>query len=97
VDTFAAYSTAWLDTRSLRPRTRAEYRKLLDGHLLPTFGQLHLDEISPPLVRDWYAGLGTGRTPQGARLRAAAHDPEHRRRRRRDRLKPVPDAGRWHQ
>ncbi len=58
VDTFATYADAWLDTRTLTPRTRAEYRKLLDRHLLPTFGELYLEDITPAMVRQWHAGLG---------------------------------------
>jgi integrase len=62
VDTFAAYAASWLATRKLTPRTADEYRKLLDGHLLPAFGSLALDEITPPKVRAWHAGLATGPT-----------------------------------
>jgi integrase len=62
VDTFAAYSAAWLNTRQLTPRTRAEYRKILDGHLLPVFGGQYLDDITPVMVRDWHANLATGPT-----------------------------------
>jgi integrase len=62
VDTFAAYAASWLDTRKLTPRTADEYRKLLDGHLLPVFGALAVDEITAPMVRAWHAGLTTGPT-----------------------------------
>jgi integrase len=54
---FAPYAEAWLESRTLTPRTRAEYRKLLRGHLLPAFGALDLDEITPAMVRAWHAGL----------------------------------------
>jgi integrase len=60
--TFAAYAASWLATRKLTPRTRDEYRKLLAGHLEPAFGRLALDEITVPVVRDWYASLATGPT-----------------------------------
>jgi integrase len=62
VVTFAAYAASWLDTRKLTPRTADEYRKLLGGHLLPAFGALAVDEITPPMVRAWHAGLATGPT-----------------------------------
>jgi integrase len=62
VVTFAAYAASWLATRKLTPRTRDEYRKILDGHLLPAFGKLALDEITAPMVRAWHAGLDTGPT-----------------------------------
>ncbi len=60
--TFASYADSWLATRKLTPRTRAEYAKLLAGHLLPTFGPLTLADITPPMVREWHAGLATGPT-----------------------------------
>jgi integrase len=60
--TFAAYAAAWLKDRNLTERTRDEYRKILDGHLLPTFGALALDDITPAMVRGWHAGLDTGPT-----------------------------------
>jgi integrase len=59
---FGTYSASWLETRDLRPLTRAEYSKLLAGHLTPTFGEVRLDDITPVMVRDWYAGLVTGPT-----------------------------------
>lgn len=58
VPTFAAYADSWLAARKLTPRTRSEYRKLLDGHILPTFGHTHLDDIGAADVRTWHGGLG---------------------------------------
>ena len=58
VETFTTYAATWLDTRQLRPRTRAEYVKLLQGHLLPTFGSVDLEDITPAMVRAWHAELG---------------------------------------
>jgi integrase len=55
--TFGAYAGDWLETRDLTARTRAEYRKLLDSHVLPAFGGYHLEEITPAAVRSWHAGL----------------------------------------
>jgi integrase len=54
---FGAYADAWLAGHTLRPRTRAEYRKLLDGHLRPAFGDQRIDDITPARVRVWHAGL----------------------------------------
>jgi integrase len=66
VESFAAYAAAWLTSRQLRPRTRSEYRKLTEGHLLPAFGRLDLEDITPAMVRRWHAELGerTGPTAQ---------------------------------
>ena len=58
----STYPRGWLAARPLAPRTRAEYQKILDDHVLPTFGQVLLPEINPPMVRDWYAHLTTGPT-----------------------------------
>jgi integrase len=55
--TFGDYAAAWLATRQLTARTRAEYAKLLAGHLLPAFGDMSLDDITPVIVREWHAGL----------------------------------------
>jgi integrase len=68
-DTFVAYSATWLDSRlsrgkPLTARTRSEYRKLLAKHLLPTFGDLPLDEITSVLVRNWHGRLTCGPTSQ---------------------------------
>ena len=52
-----AYAESWLTTRDLTGRTRGEYRKLLLRHLLPDFGEMDLDEITPVMVREWHAGL----------------------------------------
>ena len=57
---FADYAARWLDTRlvkgePLRPRTRAHYQKLLDQHVLPTFGATAVSAITRDAVDDWYA------------------------------------------
>jgi integrase len=60
--TFGEYAGAWLEHRSLKPRTREHYRQLLNDHLVPTFGPLPLSGITPALVRVWHSGMDT-RTP----------------------------------
>jgi integrase len=60
--TFADYAASWLATRKLTPLTADGYAKLLRGHLLPAFGALALDEITPAMVRGWHAQLATGPT-----------------------------------
>ena len=57
---FASYAESWLDTRELTPQTRAECRKILRGHVLPTFGPMRLADITPVRVRSWHAELDTG-------------------------------------
>jgi integrase len=53
--TFRQYATTWLEHRTLKPRTRAHYRDLIDDHLLPTFGDLPIRRLSPAAVREWHA------------------------------------------
>jgi hypothetical protein len=72
VPTFAAYADTWLPTRDLRPRTRAEYTKLLAGHILPTFADTYLDDISPAAVRAIAAALSDFHDADVVQLRPAA-------------------------
>jgi hypothetical protein len=57
VESFGPYARAWLERREL-PRTRFEYRKLLEGHLLETFRDPYLDDITAAIGREWYGRLG---------------------------------------
>jgi integrase len=56
--TLSAYANAWLADRPLKPRTRDHYRRLLDRLILPSFGDLPLESITPIAVRAWHANLG---------------------------------------
>lgn len=53
--TLKTFAEDWLVHRTLKPRTHAHYRKLLDEHILPTLGELEVDAITPSTVRGWYA------------------------------------------
>lgn len=44
-----------VDERDLAATTDELYRRLLRLHVLPGFGDLDLDEITPPVVRTWRA------------------------------------------
>ena len=55
--TLADYADAWLRGRELKPRTRGEYRSLLDAKILPALGQKPLSALVPVDVRMWYAQL----------------------------------------
>lgn len=57
---FEEFACTWLQHRDLKPRTRAEYVRLIE-HLLPTFGSTRLDSITREDVRSWYMGMGSGR------------------------------------
>ena len=58
--TFGEYADRWLGDRSLKPRTRAHYRALLDHHLVPTFGDVAIGGITPTSIRAWYTVVGVG-------------------------------------
>lgn len=53
---FTTYAERWLAGRELKPRTRSEYRKMLDK-ITPEFAGVPLVDVTPELVRSWYAGL----------------------------------------
>jgi integrase len=59
-ETFGTYATTWVSQRvtgkgqPLRPRTRAEYVRILDKGL-STFSRDRLDAITPARVRAWHA------------------------------------------
>lgn len=55
---FRDYATQWLAERDLSPKTRWLYQTLLDSRILPAFGDEVLRDITPALVRTWWAGLG---------------------------------------
>jgi integrase len=60
--TFESYSKTWMAQRDLKDRTREHYEKLLDDHILPTFGALPIASITADDVRAWHAKLGN-KTP----------------------------------
>lgn len=60
--TFGQYAEAWLATRRtrrgpLKPRTRADYQRYLDRHILPTFKEKPLRSIRATDVNAWYLAL----------------------------------------
>jgi len=57
--TFGVYAARWLANRQvagrpIKARTRAHYLDILDGHLLPAFGNRQVAGIRPRDVREWY-------------------------------------------
>lgn len=70
-DLFGTYARTWVDTRRtkkgpIKPRTRAEYLRLLDL-LDPTFGQTPVRYISPEMVDAWWGKLDKDAPTQNAR------------------------------
>lgn len=71
--TFAAYAEQWISTRTnrhgdhLRPRTAAEYRRLVAGPL-SAFGDRRLSAFTPEGIRTWYSDMiRSGTKTQAAR------------------------------
>ena len=58
---FEEYARMWLQRRDVKPRTRAEYARLIEV-LVATFGLTRLDQITREDVRSWHAGM-TSRRP----------------------------------
>ncbi|MFJ5213336.1 tyrosine-type recombinase/integrase [Streptomyces sp. NPDC088354] len=50
---FEEYALRWVKERRLSPTTDELYRRLLRLHILPSLGDLDLDEITAPRVRSW--------------------------------------------
>lgn len=57
--TFGEFADRWITNRTtLKPRTRAHYRDLLDKRILPTFGGVPLKHVTPDLIDQWHYDLG---------------------------------------
>lgn len=67
--TVREYADRWLATRTLKPRTRSDYRRILDRLVLPDLGDVPLDRLTPSTVRSWYAQVA----PDSPAMRAAAY------------------------
>lgn len=76
--TLGSYAEGWLAARTLKPRTREHYRRLLDSRILPTFAAMPVRSITPDKIRDWHTGLGAGQPTLRAHayslLRSILHD-----------------------
>lgn len=68
--TFGEYARQWLADRSLKPRTREGYEHLLRRYLDPEFGDLPVPDLTPAVVRRWWAGLSQDHPTVNARAYA---------------------------
>ncbi len=64
------YARQWLADRSLKPRTREGYEHLLRRYLDPEFGDLPVPDLTPAVVRRWWAGLSADHPTVNARAYA---------------------------
>ncbi|MET8521816.1 site-specific integrase [Nocardioides sp. NPDC004968] len=70
--TFGEYAPQWLRTRKVKgrplaPTTRDDYEDLLRLHILPTFADTPLREITPENVDTWFERTAPGRPTTRAR------------------------------
>jgi integrase len=70
---FRDYAPTWIETRRtkkgpLRATTRRDYEGYLERHLLTAFGAKRLDEITPTIVKAWYAKFAVDTTTHRARV-----------------------------
>ncbi|MBA2559787.1 MAG: site-specific integrase [Propionibacteriales bacterium] len=56
--TVSEHAERWLANRTLRPRTHAHYRRLLDSKVLPVVGDVPLKAVTADVVDDWYYRMG---------------------------------------
>lgn len=54
---FVDYGRAWLAERELKPRTRAEYSRIMECTLIPVFGDYFLRDLDAETIRAWYRSL----------------------------------------
>jgi hypothetical protein len=63
--TFAGAAEEWLryveQDRDVKPSTLIDYRSVLKAHLLPAFGEMRLEAVTPQRVEAWRASLGADR------------------------------------
>lgn len=66
--TVGAYLEEWFTTNcdSWRPSTQRSYRSAIDLYLVPAFGTLRLEQLTPPVIQRW---LVEHKTASGARRR----------------------------
>jgi integrase len=66
--TFDEWTKLWLAARgSLQQRSRDEEASIVKNHLIPAFGKLRLDQISPLVVETFVSGLVQGLAPKTVR------------------------------
>lgn len=51
----------WLETKKkIRPQTRERYRNAIDNHIIPAFGNMRLNEVTPAFLNQWIHGKTHG-------------------------------------
>ena len=58
----------WWPNQRLAPRTADHYRRMLDKHILPTFADVPLPDITSAMIRAWFGALLHGRPTYRAQV-----------------------------
>ena len=70
---FGEYATDWLETRSLKPRTKIGYEASYNNYIKGKLEDVPLSALNAETVRRWYAAMDKAKpTARGARLPALA-------------------------
>ena len=68
--TLGEWSREWLATLVLKPKTWAEYESLLRSRILPAFGAVPINRITPAAIREWTSSMSSEGL-SASRVRAA--------------------------
>ena len=55
LETLSEYGARWIAQRNIKPRTRIHYTSILRDHISPTLGKIGVSNLTPAVVRGWYA------------------------------------------
>ena len=56
--TLGEFGRTWIDQRPIKASTRERYRSAWNLHIDPRIGGYQIGDVSPAVVREWYAELG---------------------------------------
>lgn len=71
--TLGDFATDWLETRTLKARTKIGYESMLANHIKPKLGDVPLSALNAETVRRWYSGLGSEHTTRNAHVYGLLH------------------------
>ena len=56
--TLGEFGRTWIDQRPIKPSTRERYLSAWNLHIDPRIGGHQIGDVTPAVVREWYAELG---------------------------------------
>lgn len=57
-ETLGRYGLRWIEERPLKDTSRIRYLEDWNNHISPRLGEQRLDQVTPDVIRTWYADLG---------------------------------------